>query len=782
MTTHYLQSNKFYILSGIPASGKSTFTNQLVNQGLPQDSIVSSDSIRKSILGTTPFYDAFGEGSNLIGWEIQQPQIFKIIDDILTIRFNQKLTTIFDAKNIDDSVRKHYVDLAKKYGMETEIILFDIDKDIAKERLSNRKERFDINQIDLQHTTFQKDSVYKHIVFNQNDNVVLIPNLIKTSKVDIIGDVHGLYDELLDFLKSNDWNYNGSFFEHKDKERKLLFLGDIVDRGDKSIEVLKAVYNSVINSTAYFILGNHEAKLINNFEEYINNNIIRSKSLSSSETFLKFLNLPKNEQVKLYEFLKFSPIHYCMHIDKEKNNSLLSNEDIVKFAFVHANNSYFNPFKTPYSFALYGQKNKDKDTDKLYEDNFNNKLNEYIYIRGHIPNISNQNNIYSLEEHQAFKGNLVILPFDKYLSALEKNNWASTHSLFKENIMTYKTNFDYDIKIKSTVELLTELSKLQKDGLVSDGWKKDEHGNKEPHPDGFKIYKYSKKVHFKRLWKDNLILEKARGLVISSDGNIIVHPFDKIYNYGEYDVGNNIDLNKQYQVIEKLNGFLGCISKHPFKNELLFSTTGSLTSDFVNYIKFFIDNNEEQKNKLLNYFKSNKKTLMFEVLHPEDKHIIEYDPKDYGLWLIGARGLDINSKPENESYLDDIAKELNFRRPKWYSIEFKDLLEDLKTSKLEGVMVRDLDSNETLMKIKTNYYLVTKFIGRLGPKMTDLLFANPEKFKELHVDEEFYPIVDLIVKNKSKEEFNNMTTQESVEFVRNIVNTVRDKVNNNLKI
>ena len=91
-------------------------------------------------------------------------------------------------------------------------------------------------------------------------------------------------------------------------------------------------------------------------------------------------------------------------------------------------------------------------------------------------------------------------------------------------------------------------------------------------------------------------------------------------------------------------------------------------------------------------------------------------------------------------------------------------------------MIRDAQTDDTLMKIKTNYYLVTKFIGRLNSKMTNLMFANPEKFKQDHVDEEFYPMVDLIVKDKKKEDFDSMDPKERVEYVRGIVNHIRDSL------
>lgn len=770
--TIILNSNKLYILSGISASGKSTLTNSLIKQGLPEDAIISSDTIRKNILGTNFFSDENGIAETLIGWNTSQKEIFEIIDQILNIRLKQKLTTILDATNLTDKVRSHYVDIANKHGVESEVIIFDVPVDILKSRLSKRQERFDVSVIDKQSEIFEKTSKFPYVTFNNETKFILTPNMPDTIKLDVIGDVHGMFDDLVLLLSENNWTFNGTYFDNIDSNRKLLFLGDIIDRGDKSIDVLKSVYHSVKNNKAYFILGNHEAKLINSYDQYLSEGIVRGRSLSNAETFIELLKLETNEQLELINFLRNSPISYCLHLSKDKQIIQGQFNDLIKFTFNHANNIYYHPYKTPYSYALYGNKNHEEDSDLIYEKNFNLGINEYIYFRGHIVETSKQNHIFSLEDKQAFNGNLVVLPFDKYIDKLYNNNWVSTYKIFEETIMKRKTEYNFDEKINDKVTFLKELDKLQKEGLVNDGWKKDENGDKKPHPDGFKIYKYAKKVHFKRLWKTNPVFEKARGLVLDIAGNIVVHPFDKIYNYGEYDTGLTVEKDRSVHVVEKLNGFLGCISKHPFKNELLLSTTGSLTSPFIQYISDFIT--PELESNLLNYFKNNKQTLMFEVIHPEDKHIIEYAPEQHGLWLIGARGLNFNDKPESEINLDKIASKIGFRRGFWYEAKFGEVLEKLQNSELEGFMIRDASNDETLMKIKTNYYLVTKFIGRLGPKMTELMFTKPEKFKQDHVDEEFYPMVDYIVKDKSKEDFESMDPKERVEYVRTIVNHVRD--------
>ena len=49
-------------------------------------------------------------------------------------------------------------------------------------------------------------------------------------KLDIIGDVHGCYDELVKLLKKLRYEQKNKMWMHP-AGRKLVFLGDITDRG-----------------------------------------------------------------------------------------------------------------------------------------------------------------------------------------------------------------------------------------------------------------------------------------------------------------------------------------------------------------------------------------------------------------------------------------------------------------------------------------------------------------------------------------------------------------------
>ena len=82
----------------------------------------------------------------------------------------------------------------------------------------------------------------------------------------IIGDVHGCFGELLELLQR--LNYHVQFNEQEQRYEvkppdsyKALFVGDLVDRGPNSPEVLRLVMDMIEAGQAYCVSGNHDNKL-----------------------------------------------------------------------------------------------------------------------------------------------------------------------------------------------------------------------------------------------------------------------------------------------------------------------------------------------------------------------------------------------------------------------------------------------------------------------------------------------------------------------------------------
>lgn len=81
---------------------------------------------------------------------------------------------------------------------------------------------------------------------------------------DIIGDVHGCYDELVALLSKLGYaqsSFNGEKAWRHPEGRRAIFLGDLVDRGPGIVEVLTLAMSMVQSGAALCVPGNHEVKL-----------------------------------------------------------------------------------------------------------------------------------------------------------------------------------------------------------------------------------------------------------------------------------------------------------------------------------------------------------------------------------------------------------------------------------------------------------------------------------------------------------------------------------------
>lgn len=77
---------------------------------------------------------------------------------------------------------------------------------------------------------------------------------------DIIGDIHGCYDELLKLIHQLGYKQENNKFYHPDN-RRLVFVGDLTDRGPKSTQVMQFVIDHVRQNEALYVPGNHCDKL-----------------------------------------------------------------------------------------------------------------------------------------------------------------------------------------------------------------------------------------------------------------------------------------------------------------------------------------------------------------------------------------------------------------------------------------------------------------------------------------------------------------------------------------
>lgn len=81
-------------------------------------------------------------------------------------------------------------------------------------------------------------------------------------KIDFIGDIHGHADELVELLTNKlQYNNNKGYYCHP-TNRKVIFVGDFIDKGPKIKETLQIVKAMCDKGSAQAVMGNHEYNAI----------------------------------------------------------------------------------------------------------------------------------------------------------------------------------------------------------------------------------------------------------------------------------------------------------------------------------------------------------------------------------------------------------------------------------------------------------------------------------------------------------------------------------------
>lgn len=91
----------------------------------------------------------------------------------------------------------------------------------------------------------------KHVMELVSSNHKLNDIVAGWQGITVVGDIHGMYQP---FQAAVSWARSRNHF--------LIFLGDCIDYGPDSLEVMNEIYRSVMRGEAELILGNHERKIL----------------------------------------------------------------------------------------------------------------------------------------------------------------------------------------------------------------------------------------------------------------------------------------------------------------------------------------------------------------------------------------------------------------------------------------------------------------------------------------------------------------------------------------
>jgi len=222
------------------------------------------------------------------------------------------------------------------------------------------------------------------------------------------------------------------------------------------------------------------------------------------------------------------------------------------------------------------------------------------------------------------------------------------------------------------------------------------------------VYTYNDRCVYEKAWDE--ITLNTRGIIFDRQtGKCIAYTFPKFFNLEERpDTQPNVlPWSSGFQTFEKMDGWLGTL--YFYEGEFRIATRGSFESPGAQWATKHL--HSEYPYLIV----PNNITLMFEIISPQTKIIVDYDFED--LVLIGAFNFSTGQEMP-WSYVASLGKQNGFRLPKTYHVAtVKDIFRHNKTlsgKENEGVVVRF--NNGQRVKIKSRDYLRrARILSNLGP-------------------------------------------------------------------
>ena len=256
------------VLVGASGSGKSTFA---LNHFRPTE-VLSSDACRAML--------SDDENDQSV-----TPDAFELLHFVAGKRLALGKLVVVDATNVRQEDRRGLVRLAREHHVIPVAVVLDLPEALCRDRNRQRPGREHYGKVVRNHVRqlgkslksikregFRQVQVLKSV--EDVDSVAIVRQPMwtdrraETGPFDIIGDIHGCFDEVRQLLGKLGYAITALGDEPglryrvtPPAGRTAVFLGDLVDRGPDSPNVLRLVMDMVNDGVAICVPGNHEIKL-----------------------------------------------------------------------------------------------------------------------------------------------------------------------------------------------------------------------------------------------------------------------------------------------------------------------------------------------------------------------------------------------------------------------------------------------------------------------------------------------------------------------------------------
>ncbi len=255
------------VLIGPTGSGKSSFARK----HFLETEIVSSDTCRALVSDDETDQGATGDA-------------FDLLRHTAGLRLKRRKLTVIDATSVHREDRAELVRLARAHHALPVALVLNLDPTLCHERNADRANRDFGPHVARNHSRalrrglrgLQKEGFRQVHIMKTPEEVDALE--IERQPLwtdlrgdhgpfDIIGDIHGCFDELTALLTSLGYEtdpYSAGetpLSARHPEGRRVFFVGDIADRGPRNRDCLRLVMGMCAEGSARCVIGNHDFKL-----------------------------------------------------------------------------------------------------------------------------------------------------------------------------------------------------------------------------------------------------------------------------------------------------------------------------------------------------------------------------------------------------------------------------------------------------------------------------------------------------------------------------------------
>lgn len=204
---------------------------------------------------------------------------FEVLHFIARKRLVAAKLTVVDATNVQPEARKPLIDLARDYHVLPVAIVLNLPERLCHDRNQSRPDRsFGPHVVRNQSQQLRKSlrglerEGFRHVFVlssvEEVDTAIVERQPLWNNRkqergpFDIIGDIHGCCNELEQLLAKLGYAKNEKNIYAHPEDRKVVFVGDLVDRGPRIPDTVRIVKDMVDSGHAFCVPGNHDIKFM----------------------------------------------------------------------------------------------------------------------------------------------------------------------------------------------------------------------------------------------------------------------------------------------------------------------------------------------------------------------------------------------------------------------------------------------------------------------------------------------------------------------------------------